>query len=63
MSGTMTTNFPSPYSATRECAERMDAENPLKQFRAQFHIPSKADLESTVLPPEGIRDEPPSQTT
>lgn len=34
---------------TKEYAEALDAQDPLRQFREQFIIPSKKDLKRTVL--------------
>ncbi|PGH21411.1 kynureninase [Polytolypa hystricis UAMH7299] len=42
------------YVYTREYAESLDKEDPLRQFKDQFIIPSKADLtRKTIVVPEG----------
>lgn len=36
---------------TLQYAIKLDAEDPLKELREEFIIPSKSDLKSTTIPP------------
>lgn len=57
---------PLPYqddirAFTKEYAEALDAQDPLRQFRDQFIIPSKKDLKRTVLAEDESRYPSPTQ--
>lgn len=50
------TDDPSIY--TREYAESLDKQDPLKEFRKEFIIPTKADLKRKTLAKSGTNDPP-----
>ena len=45
----MTNPRPDVDISTREYAEHLDEQDPLKHFRNEFLVPSKADLKSKTL--------------